>query len=91
MPCWTISIASHFPEAEWEEVLQSELLALPGWAGLMRRLEEDPGPRAARDPALLADGFSGGAADDGPRGFARGRGRDSARRRARSRLRRDAV
>ena len=33
----------HFREAEWESVLQSELLALPGWAGLMRRLEEEPG------------------------------------------------
>ncbi len=33
----------YFQEAEWESVLQSELLALPGWAGLMRRLEEDPG------------------------------------------------
>ena len=33
----------HFREADWEEVLQAELLALPGWAGLMRRLEEDPG------------------------------------------------
>jgi uncharacterized protein YbcC (UPF0753/DUF2309 family) len=32
----------HFRETEWESVLQSELLALPGWAGLMRRLEEDP-------------------------------------------------
>ncbi len=31
-----------FPEAEWTEILQAELLALPGWAGLMRRLEEDP-------------------------------------------------
>jgi uncharacterized protein YbcC (UPF0753/DUF2309 family) len=30
-------------EAEWQRVLQAELLALPGWAGLMRRLEEDPG------------------------------------------------
>ena len=29
-------------EADWESVLQAELLALPGWAGLMRRLEEDP-------------------------------------------------
>jgi uncharacterized protein len=33
----------HFQEAEWKGVLQAELLALPGWAGLMRRLEEDPG------------------------------------------------
>ena len=32
-----------FKESEWEEVLQAELLALPGWAGLMRRLEEVPG------------------------------------------------
>jgi uncharacterized protein YbcC (UPF0753/DUF2309 family) len=30
-------------EANWADVLQDELLALPGWAGLMRRLEEDPG------------------------------------------------
>ncbi len=33
----------YFREEEWEGVLQAELLALPGWAGLMRRLEEDPG------------------------------------------------
>ena len=32
----------HFEEAEWQELLQAELLALPGWAGLMRRLEEEP-------------------------------------------------
>jgi uncharacterized protein len=32
----------HFHEADWNAVLQAELLALPGWAGLMRRLEEDP-------------------------------------------------
>ncbi len=31
-----------FRESDWENVLQSELLALPGWAGLMRRLEEAP-------------------------------------------------
>jgi uncharacterized protein YbcC (UPF0753/DUF2309 family) len=30
-------------ESEWESILESELLALPGWAGLMRRLEEKPG------------------------------------------------
>jgi uncharacterized protein YbcC (UPF0753/DUF2309 family) len=29
--------------ADWEEVLRSELLALPGWAGLIRRLEQNPG------------------------------------------------
>ena len=33
----------HFHEADWENVLQAELLALPGWAGLMRRIEQDPG------------------------------------------------
>jgi uncharacterized protein YbcC (UPF0753/DUF2309 family) len=32
-----------FDESDWEDVLQSELLALPGWAGLIRRLEENPG------------------------------------------------
>ena len=31
-----------FKETDWENVLQTELLALPGWAGLMRRIEEDP-------------------------------------------------
>lgn len=31
-----------FREAEWPEVLQAELLALPGWAGLIHRLEKDP-------------------------------------------------
>jgi uncharacterized protein len=31
-----------FREAEWPEILQAELLALPGWAGLMHRLEKDP-------------------------------------------------
>lgn len=29
-------------EAEWAEIIQAELLALPGWAGLMHRLEKDP-------------------------------------------------
>ncbi|PWU12637.1 MAG: DUF2309 domain-containing protein [Terriglobia bacterium] len=31
-----------FREADWPDVLAAELLALPGWAGLIRRLEEDP-------------------------------------------------
>ncbi len=31
-----------FREPDWENVLRSELLALPGWAGLMRRIELDP-------------------------------------------------
>jgi len=30
------------PEGEWHKILQTELLALPGWAGLIRRLELDP-------------------------------------------------
>ena len=29
-------------ETEWPALLQAELLALPGWAGLMRKLEEEP-------------------------------------------------
>jgi uncharacterized protein YbcC (UPF0753/DUF2309 family) len=29
-------------EKDWESVLQAELLALPGWAGIMHRLEQDP-------------------------------------------------
>ncbi len=35
--------AENIPESAWQEILQSELLALPGWAGLMRKLEESPG------------------------------------------------
>jgi uncharacterized protein YbcC (UPF0753/DUF2309 family) len=31
-----------YREAMWPEVIQAELLALPGWAGLMRTLEENP-------------------------------------------------
>ncbi len=30
------------PQSEWELLLTAELLALPGWAGLMRKLEEEP-------------------------------------------------
>ncbi|HLI83007.1 MAG TPA: putative inorganic carbon transporter subunit DabA [Bryobacteraceae bacterium] len=37
-------LEAHNPnESEWKGIIQSELLALPGWAGLMRRLEEKPG------------------------------------------------
>jgi uncharacterized protein YbcC (UPF0753/DUF2309 family) len=32
-----------YREEVWPEVLQGELLALPGWAGLVRTLEENPG------------------------------------------------
>jgi uncharacterized protein len=35
--------AGHFKETNWKDVIEDELLALPGWAGLMRRLEQDPG------------------------------------------------
>jgi uncharacterized protein len=35
--------AQHFKESHWEDVVRTEVLALPGWAGLMRRLEENPG------------------------------------------------
>ena len=64
---------SYFHEADWESVLRSELLALPGWAGLMRRLEEDAGLAPHESVPCLADGFSGSAADDGPRGRPHGR------------------
>jgi uncharacterized protein YbcC (UPF0753/DUF2309 family) len=30
-------------ESEWPQILQAELLALPGWAGLICRLEQNPG------------------------------------------------
>lgn len=44
------------PEAEWPELLQAELLALPGWAGLMRRLEEEPSLAPHRTlPCSLTD------------------------------------
>lgn len=44
-----------FQEPVWDDVLQAELLALPGWAGMMRRLEEDPGaaPHQALPCALI--------------------------------------
>ncbi len=34
--------AGDIEESQWKEVLESELLALPGWSGLMRKLEESP-------------------------------------------------
>jgi uncharacterized protein YbcC (UPF0753/DUF2309 family) len=33
----------YFHEETWPEVLQAELLALPGWAGLIHTLEQKPG------------------------------------------------
>jgi uncharacterized protein YbcC (UPF0753/DUF2309 family) len=35
--------SQYFNEPEWESLIRAELLTLPGWAGLMRRIEEDPG------------------------------------------------
>jgi uncharacterized protein YbcC (UPF0753/DUF2309 family) len=45
----------YFREADWQHILQAELLALPGWAGLMRRFEEDPGlaPHEIRPCSLM--------------------------------------
>lgn len=43
-------------ESEWERVLLAELLALPGWAGLMRQLELNPSLAPhERVPASLQD------------------------------------
>ena len=43
-------------EADWESVLRTELLALSGWAGLMRRIEEDAALAQHQFvPALLMD------------------------------------
>ena len=45
-----------FREADWEDLLQAELLALPGWAGLIRELELDPALAPhERVPACLMD------------------------------------
>ncbi|HXR74615.1 MAG TPA: DUF2309 domain-containing protein [Bryobacteraceae bacterium] len=47
--------AQQVPESEWERAIQIELLALPGWAGLMRTLEENPGlaPHEKVDCSLM--------------------------------------
>ncbi|HLK99573.1 MAG TPA: DUF2309 domain-containing protein [Myxococcaceae bacterium] len=43
-------------EAQWEAALTRVLLALPGWAGMMSRLEHNPGDRpAGAPPASLMD------------------------------------
>ena len=67
---WTLSISMR---PNGEDVLQAELLALPGWAGLMRRLEEDPALAPHRTLPVFADGLPGRAADHVPRGLAHGR------------------
>jgi uncharacterized protein YbcC (UPF0753/DUF2309 family) len=48
--------AQQFAEFAWPEALQHELLALPGWAGLMCRIEQDPGLASHEPvPASLMD------------------------------------
>ena len=68
-----------YREAVWQEILQAELLALPGWAGLMRTLEEDPEPGPASRRAVLVDGLPRGPSDHVPGGLANGRRGDDAR------------
>ncbi len=51
-------------ETDWPGILQTELLALPGWAGLMRKLEEEPSSGSAQGLALFPHGLSRRAADD---------------------------
>jgi len=48
--------AAGVPEPAWEGALEAEMLALPGWAGLMRTLEENPALAPhERVPCSLAD------------------------------------
>lgn len=35
--------AERIPESEWQAFLEAELLKLPGWAGMISRLEQEPG------------------------------------------------
>jgi len=34
--------SQRFQETKWPEIVEAELLALPGWAGLIHKLEKDP-------------------------------------------------
>ncbi|OJT24882.1 hypothetical protein BO221_10810 [Archangium sp. Cb G35] len=44
------------PESQWEEYVVRVLLALPGWAGMVSRLEQNPADRApGAPPAALVD------------------------------------
>ena len=74
MPCSITSTRSQFQRGRlWDEVMQAELLALPGWAGLMRTLEENPGLAPHEPlPCSLMD-FLAVRAHDGARGVADGR------------------
>ena len=48
--------AGHFRERDWDELIRTEALALPGWAGLMHRLEQEPGLAPHRNlPCSLMD------------------------------------
>lgn len=53
---WSALLALGLEESEWEELLRAELLALPGWAGLMHQLEQSPSLAPhERVPASLLD------------------------------------
>ena len=80
-----------YREAVWPEILQAELLALPGWAGLMRTLEEDPSLAPHQRRAVLVDGLPRRPSDHVTGGLARWAPPRRSRRRARSRRRRNGV
>jgi uncharacterized protein YbcC (UPF0753/DUF2309 family) len=42
---------------EWSDVLRAELLALPGWAGIIRQIEERPDRVPARDLTVTLRGY----------------------------------
>ena len=93
-PPMRCSITLHrqcFKEADWQSVLEAELLALPGWAGLMRRLEEDPGLAPHEAVPADIDGLPGRAAHHGSSSLARRRRRGPARRNRHSRARSSAA
>jgi uncharacterized protein YbcC (UPF0753/DUF2309 family) len=45
------------PDAEWREYLGAELLALRGWAGIVRQIEERPDRVPARDLTVTLRGY----------------------------------
>jgi uncharacterized protein YbcC (UPF0753/DUF2309 family) len=45
------------PDDEWEDYLSSELLALRGWAGIVRQIEERPDRVPARDLTVTLRGY----------------------------------
>ena len=56
------------PEAEWDAYLSATLLALRGWAGITRFLEERAGPGGPPGPGGEPGRVPGGPADPGPAG-----------------------